>query len=352
MPSGTIQTPVPPRLAAYADWLICPVCAGPLQFMGTGVVCRSCRRTFGCENEIPLLFWPTEGDPRVQSDVTEVVKAFYERCPFPNYDDVDSSWSLREKAQQGVFARLLDEQIPHGARVLEVGCGTGQLSNFLGLRWGRAVLGTDMCVNSLKLGQAFRERHQIDNVAFLQMNLFRPAVKPASFDLVMCNGVLHHTSDPPRGFQTIARLVKPGGFIVIGLYHAIGRIPTDLRRLVYRVSGNRLRWLDARLRDKRLSPIRRRTWFADQYQHPHESTHTFGEVLGWFHRAGVEFVTSIPKPRAFEPFAADEPLFVPQPPGSRLDRLLVQLGMLLRGGKEGGLFVMIGRKQPGSGATS
>ena len=38
------------------------------------------------------------------------------------------------------------------------------------------------------------------------------------FDVVLCNGVLHHTSDPYGGYRGIARLVKPGGLIVVGLY--------------------------------------------------------------------------------------------------------------------------------------
>ena len=111
--------------------------------------CVRCDRSFGSENGVPLLFRPNEWESK--ADVTEVVKSFYEENPCPNYEDVDSAWSLRRKAEEGIFARLLDEQIPYGARVLEIGCGTGQLSNFLGMRWGRAVFGTDLCMNSLQL---------------------------------------------------------------------------------------------------------------------------------------------------------------------------------------------------------
>ena len=136
---------------------------------------------------------------------------------------MDSEWSLREKAEQGIFVRLLDEQIAHGANVLEVGCGTGQLTNFLGLRWGRSVFGADICLNSLKLGQEFKQDNQVDNAAFVQMNLFKPVFKPESFDLVICNGVLHHTSDPLLGFESISRLVKKGGHIIVGLHRPVDR---------------------------------------------------------------------------------------------------------------------------------
>ncbi|MBM2826628.1 MAG: Methylase involved in ubiquinone/menaquinone biosynthesis, partial [Dehalococcoidia bacterium] len=163
-------------------------------------------------------------------------------------------------------------------------------------------------------------------------------------DFVICNGVLHHTSDPFRGFQSIAQLVKPGGFIIVGLYNKYGRISTDIRRFIFRLSGDRFKFLDTRLMAKDVSDTRKHTWFMDQYKHPHESKHTLGEVLGWFEQTGFEFINSIPKSTASAVFSSKEKLLAPNPKGSAIDRFLVQFGMLISGGKEGGFFVMIGRK--------
>jgi hypothetical protein len=146
------------------------------------------------------------------------------------------------------------------------------------------------------------------------------------------------------GFQTLLKLVKRGGFIMVGLYNTYGRILTDVRRFIFRLSGNRFKFFDARLRDKNVSDVRKHTWFRDQYQHPHESKHTFGEVLDWFDQCGVEFVSSIPKFKAFESFSPEEELFKINPRGSRLDHFWVQSGMVFSGRKEGGFFVTIGRK--------
>jgi SAM-dependent methyltransferase len=345
MQSNDIGGAVSTLLIRNIDILICPSCGGALNVSSDHrrIQCSECNKYFGCEKGIPLLFWPNEWDSKI--DVIEAVKSFYEETPFPGYEDIDSSHSLRQKAEKGIFARLLDDQIPHGARILEVGCGTGQLSNFLGMTWGRTVFATDICLNSLKLGQEFKEKNQIDNVAFLQMNLFRPIFSPGSFDLVICNGVLHHTSDPFFGFRSITSLVKKGGFIIVGLYNRFGRIPTDIRRFVFRLSGNRFQFLDTRLADQSLSDMRKRIWFLDQYKNPHESKHTIGEVLRWFDQCQVEFINSIPKFTAFAPFSAQEELFKANPRGTRLDHSLAQLGMLLSGGREGGFFITIGRKK-------
>ena len=102
-----------------------------------------------------------------------------------------------------------------------MGAVLGQLSNFLSVA-NRTIIGVDMCINSLLLAQKFKVMNSLDNVHFAQMNLFRPCFKPNSFDLVISNGVLHHTSDPYRAFESISRLVKPSGYIMIGLYHKHG----------------------------------------------------------------------------------------------------------------------------------
>ena len=320
----------------------CPRCQGSLTLSGDTLGCSACQRGFAPVDDIPCLFWPNEWDPG-KEDVTDRIKAFYEKNPFPDYDEYDSVGSLIDKARKGLFAKLLDDQIPFGARILECGCGTGQLSAFLSVA-SRTVVGADLCLNSLRLAHAFKRRNNLDNAHFLQMNLFRPCFKAGSFDLVISNGVLHHTSDPRLAFERITTLVKPGGYILVGLYHKYGRLATDLRRLIFNASGDRYKFLDRHAVDQRLSPAKRLAWFMDQYKNPHESKHTVGEVLGWLQRAGLEFVHSLPKTTAFSRIGPGERLFEPDRIGSPLERLLVNLKMVVTGHREGGFFIVIARK--------
>ena len=331
-------------LAEHLEIFCCPGCAGDLELAGGSLACRACGHAFGVEGDIPLLFWPNQWEAD-RADVTDAVKAFYEATPFPNYDEFDSVGSLIRKAREGLFAKLLDDQVPPGARVLECGCGTGQLTNFLSIA-NRTVFGTDLCLNSLKLGEEFRAKSQLVNAHFLQMNLFRPCFRTGSFDLVVSNGVLHHSSDPRLGYETIAKLARPGGYVLIGLYHRYGRLITDFRRALFRVTRDRFTGLDPNLRAGGMAAAKRRAWFMDQYKHPHESKHTLGEVMEWFEASGVDFVTSVPRSRPFQPFADGDPLFEKERPGNALERLAVELGMIFRGSREGGFFVAIGQKRP------
>lgn len=328
--------------------LCCPRCGGDLEASGEKLLCTACGQAYGVEGNVARLFWPNEWDA-AKGDVTEVVRAFYEETPFPNYDDFDSVASLARKAREGRFAQQLDEQVPPRARILECGCGTGQLSNFLGIA-NRSVLGSDLSLPSLRLGEAFRAANGLETVRFLQMNLFRPALRPGRFDLVIANGVLHHTSDPRAAFASIAKLVRPGGFLLVGLYHRYGRLITDLRRVLFRLSGERFTGLDPNLRDADTSAAKRRAWFRDQYQHPHESKHTIAETLGWVREIGFELVRSLPSTRPFAP-TGGERLFEREAPGGWLERALAELGMAFRGSREGGFFIVIARRPTGTGAA-
>jgi SAM-dependent methyltransferase/uncharacterized protein YbaR (Trm112 family) len=324
------------------DILRCPRCTARLSEAEDVLTCRNCAQAYPVTDGIPQLFVPNEwGSGKL--DVTDIVKEFYEETPFPNYDDLDSRESLQQKARLGLFARLLDEQIAPDVLVLEAGCGTGQLTNFLGMEWRRRVIGADLCMNSLRLGKGFRDRFAIVNSDFVQMNLFRPPLADASIDVMICNGVLHHTGDPHGGFRSILAKLKPRGHIIVGLYNWLGRLPTLWQRRLIEIFGDRMAALDSRPRGDALNTGRRAAWFPDQYKHSHESKHSMDEVLRWFRDSNVEFVSSIPSIGDVE-FHDDEPLFAPHGVGTRLERLSSELEMLVSGGKGGGLFIMIGRK--------
>ncbi len=327
----------------FIDLFSCPVCRTDLERdNGNLLRCTGARHTFPITNGIPQMFVPNDWE-NGKLDVTDEVRRFYEKTPFPNYDKFDSAAALSEKSHKGGFARLLDNQIPFGAKVLEVGCGTGQLSNFLSIAQ-RTVFGTDMCLNSLALAEDFRRKNQLSRVGFYQMNLFRPIFQEEIFDLVIANGVLHHTSDPFGGFKSISSLVKKDGYILVGLYNKLGRLMTDLRRLIFRVTGKTFLFLDPYLRERGKQDVKSEVWFKDQYQHPHESKHTMSEVLKWFDETGFRFVNSIPKNRFMQPFTAKEKLFAVNPRVDSLTLAAVQGHMILTGNREGGLFIMIGRR--------
>ena len=271
----------------------------------------------------------------------DAVRRFYERAPFPGYPLRDSLSALRARAERSAFARLLDRSIAADARIVEVGCGTGQMCLYLA-RADRVVVGVDLARASLDLGAAAARRLGIDRVRFVETDLLRSGVLPGAFDLVFSSGVIHHTPDPRASFARLVELSRPGGAIVVGVYNAFARIPLRLRRIVARATGFRVVPFDPVLRDRRNEPARREAWLRDQYQHPEEHRHTLAEVQRWFAENGVDFLRSYPSS-----VLDDEPqdLFEPAPDNWRLEGWLAQLGWMRTLGHEGGLFFAIGRRR-------
>ena len=277
-------------------------------------------------------------------DVSSRVRAFYEGCSFPGYEEFETPLDLSEKAKRGIYARFVDEQLPLGVRILDAGCGTGQLAIFLSIV-NRTVLGIDFSYNSLAKANDFKKRFHLNNVSFAQMDLFHCALKEESFEYIFCNGVLHHTADAYRGFQNLCRLLKPGGYITVGLYNTYGRVLLNLRRWIFNSTKDRLIWLDFFMRQKSLGEHKRRVWFLDQYRNPHETTFTVGEVLNWFEQNNIDYVNSIPKISLDQRFNVKERLFETLDRGTPLHHLLCQVGWIFTEGKEGGFFITIGRKR-------
>jgi 2-polyprenyl-3-methyl-5-hydroxy-6-metoxy-1,4-benzoquinol methylase len=271
---------------------------------------------------------------------TEAVRRFYDAAPFPGYPPRDSLQALRARAERNPFVRLLDDAIASDARVVEVGCGTGQMSLYLA-RADRSVLGLDLSVAALRLGAAAARRFGLERVRFVQSDLRDPGVRAGAFDVVYSSGVLHHTPDPRASFARLARLVRPGGVVVAGVYNAFARVPTQLRRATARLTGFRVVPFDPVLRDRGAEPARREAWLRDQYQHPEEHVHTVAEVQRWFAENGLEYLRTYPSAVLDE---QPERLFSPAPDNWRLEGWLAQIGWMRTLGREGGLFFTIGRR--------
>jgi len=315
----------------FLEHLICPACAGALT---AEWLCTNC----GAQYEAPsgILNLRVASDARV-----DIVRRFYEHAPFPGYPANDSLSSLRARAERNKFARLLDQAIPGDARILEMGCGTGQMSLYLA-RADRLVVGADLTRTSLELAVAAAQRFKLNRVLFVETDLHRPGLCAGSFDVVYSSGVLHHTPNPRAAFASIARLARPGGIIVLGVYNAIARIPLRLRRLVARMSRYQLIPFDPVLRSRKNEPARREAWLRDQYLHPEEHRHTLGEVQQWFVENDVEFVRAYPSALIGED---PDNLFAFSDDNWRLEGWLAQLSWIRKLGHEGGLFVTVGQRR-------
>jgi SAM-dependent methyltransferase len=282
-------------------------------------------------------------------DRTERVRRFYTEAPFPGYRANDSLGTLRARAERSEFARLLDRAAPPDARVLEVGCGTGQMSLYLATA-DRVVIGADLTLASLELAAGAARRFNVERATFVETDLRSPGLRQGAFDLAYASGVLHHTPDPRASFEALSRLAKPGGIIVVGLYNLYARLPHRARRAAARLTGFRFFPFDPVLRERNAETERREAWIRDQYLHPEEHCHTIAEVQRWFRHNDVEYLRTFPNALIGEAPLEPNALFTPAADDWWFENLLSQIGWAKSLGHEGGLFVTIGRRSVGSRA--
>lgn len=314
------------------DLLACPACGGELR---RPALCAGCGAGYALDGGIPSLRLPADAR-------TEAVREFYAQAPFPAYPPRDTYPWLRMRAERSEFARLLDEAIPCDARILEMGCGTGQMSLFLATA-GRLVIGADLSRPALEVAEAARRRYGIERARFVETDLRAPGLRRGAFDVVYSSGVLHHTPDPRASFRAVAGLVRPGGMLVVGLYNAYARLPHRLRRGVARLTGFRWVPLDPVLRERRAEPARREAWLRDQYLHVEEHRHTLREVQGWFRENRVQYLRAYPNTLlGAEPLRGNA-LFDAAEDDWQLENLVAQLSWARSLAHEGGLFVVVGR---------
>ena len=105
-----------------------------------------------------------------------------------------------------------------GARVLEVGCGPGHLSNRLARRNGLEVTGVDLDPAMIERARAKAGQPgsaSQPRPSFVVGDAASLAFPDGSFDLVVSTLSMHHWADPTAGLAEIGRVLRPGGRALI-----------------------------------------------------------------------------------------------------------------------------------------
>jgi len=111
--------------------------------------------------------------------------------------------------------RALAHHLPLGARrLLDIGTGTGRLLEVLAPKVEQAI-GIDQSREMLALARANLARAGIDNADIRQGDMYALPFEADSFDVVTIHHVLHYADDPSAALSEAARVVKPGGTVLV-----------------------------------------------------------------------------------------------------------------------------------------
>jgi len=98
--------------------------------------------------------------------------------------------------------------------VADFGCGTGVLSVSIA-RWARSVVAIDQNKDALAEAKARAKRENVRNITFLREDLHHLSLPDARTGLVVLSQSLHHVEDPPAVLAEAARILAPGGRVVV-----------------------------------------------------------------------------------------------------------------------------------------
>ena len=276
------------------DALICPDCSQPLQSNDEAVICA------GCSTEWPLV----DGIARFVAQ--EHLASFglqWNRYEVAHDDEDRATFQVKTGAQLAELS---------GLRVLDAGCGGGRYCK-VAAEAGASVVGAD---HTTAVEKASTLCGDLENVKLIQADLKHLPLEPASFDFVFSIGVMHHDHDTRAVFDSVAKMVRPGGRMAVWLYRR-NTWPQEvinslLRHRTTRMSLERLEpWCRlgalaggvpllkqslSKLVNFSTHPIRENRicdtfdWYAPEFQHHH----TTDELCAWFRAAGFDDLHVLP----------------------------------------------------------
>lgn len=127
------------------------------------------------------------------------------------WDAIRSLHVAEARVEQEVCAALADMEID---TLLDLGTGTGRMLEILSPRIQRGI-GLDLSPDMLGVARVNLERAGVRNCAVRQGDIFNLAMPRDSFDAVLVHQVLHFLDDPARALREAARLLRPGGRLVV-----------------------------------------------------------------------------------------------------------------------------------------
>src|SRR5215471_19250288 len=159
----------------------------------------------------------------IDDDVSVLVRDQYEENPYPRWVHAASvpepttiDDHLRNQFPSAPFRPLGSSG---GIDVLVAGCGTGRHPIEVARKYKDArVLAIDLSLTSLCYAKRKTPAPVAGRIEYVQADILKLGSIERTFDLIDASGVLHHLADPLAGWRALLSLLRPGGFMRVGLY--------------------------------------------------------------------------------------------------------------------------------------
>jgi ArsR family transcriptional regulator len=111
------------------------------------------------------------------------------------------------------WSRALGHLLPP-LRVADLGCGEGYLT-IEASRWAEKVTAVDRSPGVLARARELAARRNVSNVTWKRGELEKLPIEAGTVDLALLSQALHHAADPARALAEAARILVPGGRVLL-----------------------------------------------------------------------------------------------------------------------------------------
>lgn len=111
------------------------------------------------------------------------------------------------------WARALGHLLP-SLRVADIGCGEGYLT-IEAARWAKQVIAVDRSEQVLRRARALAKRRRVTNIVWKRGEIERLPLASGVVDVALLSQALHHAERPERALAEAARIVVPGGRVLV-----------------------------------------------------------------------------------------------------------------------------------------
>ncbi|HKY22901.1 MAG TPA: metalloregulator ArsR/SmtB family transcription factor [Vicinamibacterales bacterium] len=111
------------------------------------------------------------------------------------------------------WSRALGLLLP-SVDVADIACGEGYLSVECA-HWAKRVIGIDRASDVLERAKALADRRGVKNITWKRGDIEKLPLKRASVDVALLSQALHHAANPSRAIAEAARILRPGGKVVM-----------------------------------------------------------------------------------------------------------------------------------------
>lgn len=116
-----------------------------------------------------------------------------------------------------------------GKSIYDIGCGCGR-NLIYSLKFSDDVTGVDLSHESLKFSKDFVNSNRLRLIHGNNLSL---PLDDQIADLVISDGVIHHTGDTVKAFKECLRILKPGGNLYLAVYKKWRYYPLLYKTLGY-----------------------------------------------------------------------------------------------------------------------